>query len=75
MMLLLTRPGRTCVSDFRPLSAAGLCRMIRDADSETAMFEPKENPGYQILVRDATHMITKWMQNDWYESSTDRIGA
>ncbi len=33
------------------------------------MFEPKENPGYGKLCRDATAVIARWLQNDWYESS------
>lgn len=40
-----------------------------------AMFEPKENPAYEKLVRDAASMIKGWLNNDWYEdSSKDRIG-
>ncbi|OIW33314.1 hypothetical protein CONLIGDRAFT_659306 [Coniochaeta ligniaria NRRL 30616] len=41
-----------------------------------AMFEPKENPGYEKLVRDAASMVKSWLNNDWYEdSSKDRIGG
>ena len=40
------------------------------------MFEPKENPGYEKLVRDAAQMVKTWLNNDWYEdSSKDRIGG
>jgi hypothetical protein len=41
-----------------------------------SMFEPHENPGYQKLCFDATQMIKGWLNNDWYEaSSEERIGA
>lgn len=35
------------------------------------MFEPKENPGYEKLVRDAASMVKVWCQNDWYEDSSE----
>lgn len=38
-----------------------------------AMFEPKDNPGYDKLTDDAAQLIAKWTQNDWYESSTDAV--
>jgi hypothetical protein len=34
------------------------------------MFEPSENPGYDKLANDAKNMITTWLQNDWYQSSS-----
>lgn len=34
------------------------------------MFEAKDNPGYETLTRDAKDFIVKWLQNDWYESSS-----
>lgn len=36
-----------------------------------AMFEPKENPGYDKLSNTAAELIAKWTRNDWYESSTE----
>lgn len=36
-----------------------------------AMFEPKENPGYEKLTDDAARLIAKWTTNEWYESSTE----
>ena len=41
-----------------------------DADNDIAMFEPKENPGYEKLATDATEMISSWFRTDWYESSS-----
>jgi len=38
------------------------------------MFEPKNNPNYQTLSRDARDMIVSWTKNDWYESSTETAG-
>lgn len=35
------------------------------------MFDPKENPGYKKLSKDATDLIAGWLHNDWYESSSD----
>ncbi|KAK0621155.1 hypothetical protein B0T17DRAFT_277747 [Bombardia bombarda] len=42
-----------------------------------SMFEPKLNPGYEKLAKDAQDMITSWLQNDWYKSSDsgDTIGS
>lgn len=37
------------------------------------MFEEDENPGYDALLIDAAAHITKWLHNDWYESSTEEI--
>ncbi|TQV99542.1 alpha/beta-Hydrolase [Cordyceps javanica] len=39
--------------------------------AHTAMFEEDENPGYDALLIDAAAHITKWLHNDWYESSTE----
>lgn len=36
-----------------------------------AMFEPKENPGYDKLSQNAAELIAKWSANDWYDSSTE----
>ncbi|KAJ4144883.1 hypothetical protein LMH87_003751 [Akanthomyces muscarius] len=41
--------------------------------AHTAMFEEDENPGYDALLIDAAAHITKWLHNDWYESSTEEI--
>jgi hypothetical protein len=35
------------------------------------MFEPKENPNYEKLAKDARDMVVGWLRNDWYESSSD----
>lgn len=35
------------------------------------MFEPKQNPGYQKLLKDATGLVASWTKNEWYESSSD----
>jgi hypothetical protein len=35
------------------------------------MFEPKENPGYERLSQDAKDMIVGWLQNEWYQTSTE----
>jgi hypothetical protein len=40
----------------------------------TAMFEAKENPGYERLSQDATGLIKGWLQNDWYRTSSDPKG-
>lgn len=33
------------------------------------MFEANENPGYDQLVKDATQLVAKWLDNDWYKAS------
>lgn len=33
------------------------------------MFTPKDNPAYEKLANDATQLIVRWVQKDWYESS------
>ena len=35
------------------------------------MFEPKENPGYEKLVQDGKLRIVEWLQNEWYETSSE----
>lgn len=35
------------------------------------MFEPKENPAYEKLCRDAAGLIARWTRNDWYDGSAD----
>ncbi|KAK1765760.1 hypothetical protein QBC33DRAFT_590608 [Phialemonium atrogriseum] len=35
-----------------------------------SMFTPRDNPGYARLASDATQLITQWVRNDWYESSS-----
>ncbi|KAK3379737.1 hypothetical protein B0T24DRAFT_647221 [Lasiosphaeria ovina] len=40
-----------------------------EIEAHMAMFEPKENPGYERLAMNARDMIASWLQNDWYESS------
>ncbi|KUI59320.1 hypothetical protein VP1G_06584 [Cytospora mali] len=42
-----------------------------ETSAHMAMFEPKENPGYEKLSNDAAELIAKWTRNDWYESSTE----
>lgn len=42
-----------------------------ETSAHMAMFEPKENPGYDKLSNTAAELIAKWTRNDWYESSTE----
>lgn len=37
------------------------------------MFEPKQNPGYQKLLKDATGLVASWTKNEWYESSSENV--
>lgn len=37
------------------------------------MFDPKHNPGYQKLLKDAAGFVTKWTTNEWYESSSEPV--
>lgn len=39
-------------------------------DLSTAMFFPKDNPGYYALAEDAKKLIVNWTTGEWYESST-----
>jgi len=50
-------------SRLRPASG------FRYANPLIAMFTPKDNPAYEKLANDATQMIVRWVQKDWYESS------
>lgn len=43
---------------------------VLGTDVAAAMFEPRDNPGYEKLARDATDMIASWFRTDWYESSS-----
>ncbi|PKS10201.1 hypothetical protein jhhlp_001951 [Lomentospora prolificans] len=36
-----------------------------------SMFEPNNNPGYKIMLRDATELVVGWTRNEWYESSSE----
>ncbi|KAK3990227.1 hypothetical protein QBC44DRAFT_325919 [Cladorrhinum sp. PSN332] len=45
-------------------------RATDEVTAHISMFEPKENPGYEKLANDARDMITSWLQNDWYASSS-----
>lgn len=40
-----------------------------------AMFEPKENPGFDKMSADARDMVAAWFRNDWYESSSTDTSA
>lgn len=35
------------------------------------MFEPNNNPGYNVLLKDATELVVTWTRNEWYESSSE----
>ncbi|SPO04483.1 uncharacterized protein DNG_07168 [Cephalotrichum gorgonifer] len=35
------------------------------------MFEPKNNPGYKSLLKDATALAATWVGGEWYESSSE----
>ncbi|KAI0166352.1 hypothetical protein GGR57DRAFT_446451 [Xylariaceae sp. FL1272] len=41
-----------------------------EVGAHMAMFESKENPGYQQLSEEAKNLIVSWAMNDWYETST-----
>ena len=38
------------------------------------MFVPDENPGYEAMSQEATNLVVKWLQNDWYQSSFEEKG-
>ncbi|KAF5024007.1 hypothetical protein F66182_3953 [Fusarium sp. NRRL 66182] len=42
-----------------------------EAGAHMNMFTPRENPGYNKLVQDATEVIHEWLQNEWYETSAE----
>ncbi|KAI1330450.1 hypothetical protein F5Y16DRAFT_363219 [Xylariaceae sp. FL0255] len=56
--------------------AAGIWReAVNDAATDEtgahmAMFEVKENPGYEKLAEEAKDLIVSWSKNDWYETSS-----
>jgi hypothetical protein len=35
------------------------------------LFEKGKNPRFEALSKDASGLIAKWLQNDWYETSTE----
>jgi hypothetical protein len=39
-------------------------------NSHSAMFFPKDNPGYFALSEEARTLIVAWTMNEWYESAT-----
>ncbi|KAH6704483.1 hypothetical protein EV126DRAFT_458254 [Verticillium dahliae] len=46
-----------------------------ETQAHMAMFERKNNPGYEALARDATDLIATWTRNAWYESSVEDAPA
>ncbi|KAK3368136.1 hypothetical protein B0H63DRAFT_70067 [Podospora didyma] len=50
-------------------------KMTDEVEAHMAMFEPKDNPAYDKLANNAKDMISGWLRNDWYESSSDAIGT
>ncbi|KAF9771134.1 hypothetical protein IL306_011236 [Fusarium sp. DS 682] len=42
-----------------------------EAGAHMNMFTPRENPGYNKLVQDASNVIHGWLQNGWYETSAE----
>ncbi|KAK0732825.1 hypothetical protein B0T21DRAFT_349795 [Apiosordaria backusii] len=63
-------PNRDQAGDWRP----AVNDKARDETwAHMSMFEPKDNPGYDKLANDAKDMITSWVNNEWYESSTETI--
>jgi hypothetical protein len=36
----------------------------------TAMFLPKDNPGYFKLAEDARGLVVQWVDRGWHESSS-----
>lgn len=41
-----------------------------EANNLTAMFFPKDNPGYYALSEDAKNLIVEWTLGEWYDSAT-----
>ncbi|KAK0674207.1 hypothetical protein QBC41DRAFT_309568 [Cercophora samala] len=65
-------PHRDQAGDWRP----AINDKARDETwAHMSMFEPKDNPGYDKLSADARDMITSWVNQEWYESSTETIHA
>jgi len=44
--------------------------MRMEANNLTAMFFPKDNPGYYALSEDAKKLIVDWTLGEWYDSAT-----
>ncbi|KAH8894912.1 hypothetical protein GQ53DRAFT_715612 [Thozetella sp. PMI_491] len=59
-------PTKVRAGDWRP---ALNDKANDEAGAHMTMFEPKENPGYEMLANEAKGMIASWLQNDWYASS------
>ncbi|UNI14215.1 hypothetical protein JDV02_000867 [Purpureocillium takamizusanense] len=71
-------PDRTFCNLPKKMSAGEWREAVNDkATDETqahmSMFEPGENPAYEELASDAAGLIEAWSQNEWYESSTQRV--
>ncbi|GAB1320397.1 hypothetical protein MFIFM68171_10607 [Madurella fahalii] len=60
-------PQRDQAGDWR---AAVNDKAKDETGAHMSMFEPKENPGYEKLTNDAKDMVTGWLRNDWYETSS-----
>jgi hypothetical protein len=62
------RWGLICVS--APLLMNTCSNRKAELTRFLAMFEPKENPGYETMSNEARDMITGWLQNsEWYRSA------
>ncbi|KAL3964586.1 hypothetical protein ACCO45_001590 [Purpureocillium lilacinum] len=59
-------PDRTFCNLPKKMDAGGVAR--------GRMFEPGENPAYEALADNAAGLIEGWLQNEWYETSTQRVG-
>ncbi|GJN68929.1 hypothetical protein PLIIFM63780_000883 [Purpureocillium lilacinum] len=72
-------PDRTFCNLPKKMDAGEWREAVNDkATDETqahmSMFEPGENPAYETLADNAAGLIEGWLQNEWYETSTQRVG-
>ncbi|RKF78262.1 putative pgap1-like protein [Golovinomyces cichoracearum] len=44
---------------------------VDEISAHTAMFQPRENPGYYIMSQKAKSLIVQWTMDEWYSSSVD----